>query len=180
MWQRVYSRLLSTAWKKHSTTLLVAPRHRFLPVIAGNVRAFCQKRAPAKGGIVREIGSISRLYSTEANWTNEALDNLVKNNKIVVFMKGTPLEPMCGFSKAVVTILQMHGIVEFNAHNVLEDEELRNRVKEYSSWPTVPQVYINGEFVGGCDIMIQLHQSGELIGELEKVGFRSILADEVD
>ena len=57
MWQRVYSRLLSTAWKKHSTTLLVAPRHRFLPVIAGNVRAFCQKRAPAKGGIVREIGS---------------------------------------------------------------------------------------------------------------------------
>ena len=179
MLQRVSSRLLAFGCMRPAL-LCMANRPRFLTVVAGVGRTLGQKGRPPKLGIVTKFGSTLRSCTTEAKWTNEALDNLVKNNKIVVFMKGTPLEPMCGFSKAVVTILQMHGIVEFSAHNVLEDEELRQRVKEYSSWPTVPQVYIDGEFLGGCDIMIQLHQSGELIAELEKVGFRSILADEVD
>eukprot|EP00795_Rhopilema_esculentum_P003218 gene3218-1535_t len=121
-----------------------------------------------------------RLYSSDAKWTNEAFDNIIKKDKIVVFMKGTPEAPMCGFSKAVVTIFQMHGIVDITAFNVLEDDELRQKVKDFSNWPTIPQVYINGEFVGGCDIMIQLHQNGELITELEKVGFRSILSEAAD
>jgi len=173
MMQRLCSRLVVTAFMRPSVLMCLARRPSLLTIAGG-------EKVPIRRVNLREIGSISRLYSTEAKWTNEALDEVVKNNKIVVFMKGTPLEPMCGFSKAVVTILQMHGIVEFSAHNVLEDEELRQKVKEYSSWPTVPQVYINGEFVGGCDIMIQLHQNGELINELEKVGYRSVLAEEND
>ena len=173
MMQRLCSRLVASEFTKPSVRICLARRPSLVTTVGGG-------KVPVRRVNLREIGSISRLYSTEAKWTNEALDEVIKNNKIVVFMKGTPLEPMCGFSKAVVTILQMHGIVEFSAHNVLEDEELRQRVKEYSSWPTVPQVYINGEFVGGCDIMIQLHQNGELINELEKVGYRSVLADEVD
>lgn len=166
MLNRICSRLALTVLSRQATKLVVPRPFSGLRVL---------KQRP------NALNTVAlRLYSAEAKWTNEALDNLIKNNKIVVFMKGTPLEPMCGFSKAVVTILQMHGIVEFHALNVLEDDDLRQKVKEYSSWPTVPQVYIDGEFVGGCDIMIQLHQSGELIQELEKVGFRSILADEVD
>jgi len=79
-------------------------------------------------------------------------------------MKGTPDMPMCGFSRAVVQILDVQGV---NMHkltsiNVLEDEELRQGIKEYSDWPTIPQVYIGGEFVGGCDILMSMHQSGEL------------------
>ena len=84
---------------------------------------------------------------------------------------------MCGFSNAVVQILKMHGVDGFGSYNVLDDEELRQRVKEYSSWPTIPQVYVGGEFLGGCDIMLQLHQNGELIEELQKVGIRSLLLD---
>lgn len=84
---------------------------------------------------------------------------------------------MCGFSKAVAQILAIHGVKNFTAYNVLEDEELRKGIKEFSNWPTVPQVYLNGEFVGGCDILIQLHQSGEIIEELQKIGHISDLAE---
>ncbi|KAL1131287.1 hypothetical protein AAG570_010905 [Ranatra chinensis] len=101
---------------------------------------------------------------------------MVKNKKVVVFMKGIPEEPRCGFSNAVVQILKMHG-VHFDAHNVLESDELRNGVKDYSSWPTIPQVFINGEFVGGCDIIIQMHKNGDLIEELKKVGITSALLE---
>ncbi len=79
---------------------------------------------------------------------------------------------MCGFSKAVCDILRMHG-VPFETHNVLADESLRNGIKEFSNWPTIPQVFFNGEFVGGCDIMLEMHRSGELIEELKSVGFTS-------
>lgn len=79
----------------------------------------------------------------------------------MVFMKGTPEQPQCGFSGQVVRILHAEG-QEFASANVLEDPALREGVKKYSDWPTVPQVYINGEFVGGCDIMTQLYKSGEL------------------
>ncbi|KAF7270557.1 hypothetical protein GWI33_016511 [Rhynchophorus ferrugineus] len=92
-------------------------------------------------------------------------------------MKGVPEQPQCGFSNAVVQILRMHG-VKYDAHNVLQDDSLRQGIKDYSNWPTIPQVFINGEFVGGCDIMLQLHQSGDLIEELEKVGIRSALLDD--
>jgi monothiol glutaredoxin len=89
------------------------------------------------------------------------LDQLVQDNKIMVFMKGTKLMPQCGFSNNVVQILNVLGI-PFETFNVLEDAEIRQGIKEYSNWPTIPQVYINGEFVGGSDILIELYQSGEL------------------
>lgn len=93
--------------------------------------------------------------------TQERIDNLVKQNKIMVFMKGSKLMPQCGFSNNVVQILNSLG-VPFETCDVLDDYEIRQGIKEYSNWPTIPQVYINGEFVGGSDIMIELYQKGEL------------------
>ncbi|EDO33010.1 predicted protein, partial [Nematostella vectensis] len=110
----------------------------------------------------------------------EKIGETVKKDKVVVFMKGVPSQPMCGFSNAVVQILRMHGVDKFTSFNILDDEELRSRIKEFSEWPTIPQVYIGGEFVGGCDIMIKMHQEGDLIGELKKVGIDSALAGEAE
>jgi len=82
-------------------------------------------------------------------------------NDVVLFMKGTPVFPQCGFSAAVVQILTQTG-VKFKAFDVLADPELRNGIKEFSNWPTIPQLYVKGEFVGGCDIIREMHESGEL------------------
>ncbi|KAG2194280.1 hypothetical protein INT46_000048 [Mucor plumbeus] len=93
------------------------------------------------------------------------LDKDIKSNDIVLFMKGTPDAPMCGFSRATVQIMQVQGVdfnTKVNAFNVLEDPELRDSIKEYSEWPTIPQVYVKGSFVGGCDILLSMHQSGDL------------------
>lgn len=89
------------------------------------------------------------------------IDSDVKNNKVVIFMKGTKDAPQCGFSAAVVDIFKLLG-VNFVTRDVLADNELREAIKKYSSWPTIPQVYINGKFVGGCDITRELYQTGEL------------------
>ncbi|NJN31250.1 MAG: Grx4 family monothiol glutaredoxin [Synechococcales cyanobacterium RM1_1_8] len=89
------------------------------------------------------------------------LDRLVQDNKIMVFMKGNKLMPQCGFSNNVVQILSALS-VPFETVNVLEEPEIRQGIKEYSNWPTIPQVYINGEFVGGSDVLIELYQNGEL------------------
>jgi monothiol glutaredoxin len=89
------------------------------------------------------------------------IDKIVKENKVIVFMKGSKLMPQCGFSNNVVQILNVLG-VPFETVDVLQDYDIRNGIKEYSNWPTIPQVYINGEFVGGSDIMVELYQSGEL------------------
>jgi len=89
------------------------------------------------------------------------IDNEVKNNEVVLFMKGTPQFPMCGFSGQVVQILDYLG-VPYKGLNVLESEELRNGIKVYSNWPTIPQLYVKGEFVGGCDIIREMFQAGEL------------------
>ncbi|AKG21956.1 Grx4 family monothiol glutaredoxin [Calothrix sp. 336/3] len=91
----------------------------------------------------------------------QKIDNLIQQNKIMVFMKGTKLMPQCGFSNNVVQILNTLG-VPFETVNILDDGELRQGIKEYSNWPTIPQVYINGEFIGGSDILIELYQKGEL------------------
>ncbi|NJO79312.1 MAG: Grx4 family monothiol glutaredoxin [Cyanobacteria bacterium RM1_2_2] len=91
----------------------------------------------------------------------QRLDSLVQQNKIMVFMKGTKLMPQCGFSNNVVQILNVLG-VPYETLDVLADPEIRQGIKEYSSWPTIPQVYINGEFVGGSDIFIELYNNGEL------------------
>ena len=89
------------------------------------------------------------------------IDNEVKANDVVVFMKGTPDFPQCGFSGQVVQILNYLG-VDYKGVNVLSSDELRTGIKEYGSWPTIPQVYVKGEFVGGCDITREMFQSGEL------------------
>ncbi|KAF7430796.1 monothiol glutaredoxin grx5 [Pleurotus ostreatus] len=108
----------------------------------------------------------SRLQSLRflSQETRAQLETAVKSSPVVLFMKGTPAAPQCGFSRAVVQILDMHGVPpeKLKTFNVLEDEELRSGIKEFSEWPTVPQVYVNGEFVGGCDILLGMHQSGEL------------------
>jgi monothiol glutaredoxin len=91
----------------------------------------------------------------------DRIDQLINNNKILVFMKGSKLMPQCGFSNNVVQILNTLG-VPYETVDVLADMDIRQGIKEYSNWPTIPQVYINGEFVGGSDIMIELYQSGEL------------------
>ncbi|MBF2018373.1 MAG: Grx4 family monothiol glutaredoxin [Rivularia sp. T60_A2020_040] len=91
----------------------------------------------------------------------ERIDNLVQQNKIMVFMKGSKLMPMCGFSNNVVQIINTLA-VPYETFDILEDAEIRQGIKEYSNWPTIPQVYINGEFVGGSDILIELYQKGDL------------------
>ncbi|KAJ2609488.1 monothiol glutaredoxin grx5 [Coemansia sp. RSA 1365] len=97
------------------------------------------------------------------------IDTAVKS-PLVVFMKGTPDEPMCGFSRAVVQILQMHGVDKITSVDCLQDPEIREGIKEYTDWPTIPQVYVKGKFIGGCDVMVQMHQSGELHELLVKEG----------
>ncbi|ENP95708.1 Grx4 family monothiol glutaredoxin [Brucella abortus] len=92
---------------------------------------------------------------------NDIIDNEVKNNDVVLFMKGTPGFPQCGFSGQVVQILDYLG-VNYKGVNVLASDELRQGIKEYSSWPTIPQLYVKGEFVGGCDIVREMFQSKEL------------------
>ena len=89
------------------------------------------------------------------------IKNEVEGNDVVVFMKGTPQFPMCGFSAQVVQILDHLG-VSFKGLNVLESEDLRQGIKSYSNWPTIPQLYVKGEFVGGCDIIREMFQAGEL------------------
>jgi monothiol glutaredoxin len=91
----------------------------------------------------------------------ERIDALVKSNDIVLFMKGTTLFPQCGFSSRAVAILDHLG-VPFETVDVLQDQEVRTGIKEYSDWPTIPQLYVKGEFVGGSDIMMEMFESGEL------------------
>jgi monothiol glutaredoxin len=97
------------------------------------------------------------------------IDNEVKSNDVVLFMKGTPQFPMCGFSGQVVQILDYLG-VPYKGLNVLENDELRSGIKAYSNWPTIPQLYVKGEFVGGCDIVREMFQAGELQGLLKEKG----------
>ncbi|KAG2440880.1 hypothetical protein HXX76_003734 [Chlamydomonas incerta] len=96
----------------------------------------------------------------------KSIDELIASNKVVVFMKGNRQFPMCGFSNTVVQILNVMD-VPYHTVNILEDDAIRSGMKEYSQWPTFPQVYINGDFFGGCDIMIEAYQSGELKEQLE-------------
>ena len=100
---------------------------------------------------------------------NQFIDNEVKSNDVVLFMKGTPQFPMCGFSGQVVQILDYLG-VPYKGLNVLENEELRNGIKSYSNWPTIPQLYVKGEFVGGCDIIREMFQAGELQSLMKEKG----------
>ena len=93
--------------------------------------------------------------------TRARIDDLVKTNRIMLFMKGNKVFPSCGFSARVVQILKHHG-ADFETFNVLSDPSMRAGIKTYSDWPTIPQLYVGGEFVGGCDIVTEMHNSGEL------------------
>ena len=93
----------------------------------------------------------------------------MKNNPVLLYMKGTPVFPQCGFSSVAVQILTHLG-VKFEARDVLADPDVRNGIKEFSNWPTIPQLYVKGEFVGGCDIMKEMFQSGELQSFLAEKG----------
>ena len=96
--------------------------------------------------------------------TQQRIDDLVKHNDIVLFMKGNASFPMCGFSGRAIQILKASGVepAALTTVNVLEDEAVRQGIKEYSQWPTIPQLYVKGEFVGGSDIMMEMYESGEL------------------
>lgn len=91
----------------------------------------------------------------------ERIEKDIKSSKVFLYMKGTPEMPQCGFSARAVQILKKHN-ASFNSFNIFEDENIRQGVKEYSNWPTFPQLYVNGQLVGGCDIMAELDENGEL------------------
>jgi len=90
------------------------------------------------------------------------IDDLVKSNRVVLFMKGTAQFPMCGFSGRAIQVLDACGVDKLTTVNVLEDEAIRQGIKQYANWPTIPQLYVKGEFVGGSDIITEMYQSGEL------------------
>ena len=104
-----------------------------------------------------------------SNSVHDRIQSEVAGNDVLLFMKGTPVFPQCGFSAAVVGILSDVG-VKFKAIDVLKDPEIRQGVKEFSNWPTIPQLYVKGEFVGGCDILREMHESGELAPFLAQKG----------
>ncbi len=101
--------------------------------------------------------------------TRERIQTEVDSNDVLLFMKGTPVFPQCGFSAAVVQVLS-HLQIKFNSVNVLEDMDIREGIKHYSDWPTIPQLYVKGEFVGGCDIIREMFETGELSSFLEEKG----------
>ncbi|MBL8325352.1 MAG: Grx4 family monothiol glutaredoxin [Rubrivivax sp.] len=92
----------------------------------------------------------------------QRIDQMVKGHRVMLFMKGTAQFPMCGFSGRAVQVLKACGVDDLATFNVLEDEGVRQGIKDYANWPTIPQLYVNGEFVGGSDIMMEMYQSGEL------------------
>ncbi len=103
----------------------------------------------------------------------ERIQGEITGNPVMLYMKGTPMFPQCGFSARVIQILS-HMNVAFKTANVLEDPELREGIKQFSSWPTVPQLYVGGEFVGGCDIITEMYQSGELETLVKEKGLAKV------
>jgi monothiol glutaredoxin len=99
--------------------------------------------------------------------TQDTIKEQVTKNKVVLYMKGSPDFPQCGFSANAVNILRACGVDNLYTVNVLEDAEIRQGIKEYANWPTIPQLYVNGEFVGGSDIMMEMYKSGELANLLK-------------
>ena len=96
------------------------------------------------------------------NNAQDRIDQLVKGHRVVLFMKGNAQFPQCGFSGRAIQVLKAAGVTDLTTFNVLEDEDVRQGIKDYAQWPTIPQLYVNGEFVGGSDIVMEMYQSGEL------------------
>jgi len=101
---------------------------------------------------------------------HQRIDQIVKGHRVVLFMKGTSQFPMCGFSGRAIQLLKACGVQDLATVNVLEDEGIRQGIKDYANWPTIPQLYVKGEFVGGCDIVTEMFQSGELQGLFTEKG----------
>ncbi len=99
------------------------------------------------------------------------IQEMIDKNKVLLFMKGNKSIPQCGFSSRVVSVLKSEG-VPFETVNVLSDPEIREGIKQFSNWPTIPQLYVNGKFIGGCDIVTEMHESGELATELKAAGVK--------
>src|SRR5580698_8032059 len=99
------------------------------------------------------------------------IQEMVDKNKVLLFMKGNKAIPQCGFSSRVVAVLKSEG-VPFETVNVLADADIREGIKQFSNWPTIPQLYVNGKFVGGCDIVTEMHENGELAAELKAAGVK--------
>ena len=102
------------------------------------------------------------MSNVSTNPVQQRIDDLVKSNRVVLFMKGTAQFPQCGFSGRSIQILQACKVPDLVTVNVLEDDDIRQGIKEYANWPTIPQLYVKGEFVGGSDILMEMYQAGEL------------------
>jgi monothiol glutaredoxin len=135
-----------------ATRLGVAPSHHHRSFSSGSHDDF----APIKKAV------------SDTDEAVKMIDEHVKNNPVMLYMKGNPSVPMCGFSSKVVQILHKEGI-DFSSVNVLDYPAIREGVKKYSEWPTIPQLYVNGEFIGGCDIVTAMHESGELEEVLKEI-----------
>jgi monothiol glutaredoxin len=145
------------------------------------VELYSSKATGTRVGFARQFGYIYAKWDSGAGecrappgrisamGIEQFIDNEIKANDVVLFMKGNPQFPMCGFSGQLVQILDYLG-VPYKGLNVLENEELRNGIKSYSNWPTIPQLYVKGEFVGGCDIVREMFQAGELQSLLKDKG----------
>ncbi len=116
-------------------------------------------------GIMADYGHSARFFGVIAmSDTQQRIDELVKNNEVLLFMKGNASFPQCGFSGRAIQILKACGVdpKAIKTVNVLEDDEIRAGIKDYSNWPTIPQLYVKGEFIGGSDIMMEMYENGEL------------------
>ncbi|PPQ94428.1 hypothetical protein CVT25_002519, partial [Psilocybe cyanescens] len=154
------------------------PQAMFRPALRSSLKSL-HRAAPST-----LLASRLVAYRCLSDDVRSKLQSAVKANPVVLFMKGTPAEPQCGFSRAVVQILDLHGVPpeKMQTYNVLADEELRSGIKEFSEWPTVPQIYVNGEFVGGCDILIGTfiigagtHVGAAVAAKLHENGYRVAL-----
>ncbi|KXZ56308.1 hypothetical protein GPECTOR_1g271 [Gonium pectorale] len=133
--------------------------------------------AAATGRLVRQLATEADSHDdfkpkyaapAPAGTVEEQIKQAIAADKVHVFMKGTPATPQCGFSRTACIVLQAYG-VKFGATNVLADAAMREGIKKFTSWPTIPQVFVNGEFIGGCDILMGMHESGELEKVLKPV-----------
>jgi len=133
--------------------------------------AVCARRwlSSSDRGIHDDFAPKKKGYATEGGDVHSQIAKDVEEHKVVVYMKGVPDAPMCGFSNAVVQVMKAEG-VPFKGFNVLADPDLREGIKSYSAWPTVPQVYVGGEFIGGCDTTVEMYKSGELRTMLKEAG----------